>query len=111
MTAVFVYGTLTDEARVTALVGRPLPRRLAVLEGYERVAPAGRYPWVVPRTGAAVEGVLLLDVDAEALAALDAYEDEGTLYVRRAAVARVDGRPVACEVYVGAAIRGAPGPG
>ena len=98
-----------DEARVEALVGRPLPRRPALLEGYERIHPAGSYPYVVPRTGATVEGVLLDEVDDTALARLDAYEDEGGLYVRQETVALADCRRVACDVYVGSGITTARG--
>ena len=112
MVSLFVYGTLTDDARVEAVVGRRLPRRPALLEGYERVEQAGSYPYVVPRDGARVEGVLLDEVDDGALARLDAYEDEGGLYVRREVVAVADGRRVTCEVYVGSGIiRGARGRG
>ena len=93
-----------DEARVEAVVGRRLPRRPAALEGFERIHPAGSYPYVVPRTGATVEGVLLDEVDDTALARLDAYEDEGGLYVRQETVALVAGLRVACEVYVGSGI-------
>jgi gamma-glutamylcyclotransferase (GGCT)/AIG2-like uncharacterized protein YtfP len=100
-----------DEARVEGLVGRRLPRRPAVLEGFERVHPAGSYPYVVPRTGARVEGVLLDEVDDTALARLDAYEDEGGLYVRQETVVLVDGGRVACEVYVGSGITTARGRG
>jgi gamma-glutamylcyclotransferase (GGCT)/AIG2-like uncharacterized protein YtfP len=100
-----------DEARVEAVVGRPLPRRPAVLEGYERLHPAGSYPYVVARAGARVEGVLLDEVDDTALARLDAYEDEGGLYVRQETVALVDGGRVACEVYVGTGITTARGRG
>ncbi len=98
-----------DEARLEALVGRRLPRRPAVLEGYERVHPAGSYPYVVPCRGATVEGVLLDEVDDTALARLDAYEDEGGLYVRQETVALAEGRRVACEVYVGSGITTARG--
>ncbi|HXJ34749.1 MAG TPA: gamma-glutamylcyclotransferase [Candidatus Eisenbacteria bacterium] len=44
-------------------------------------------------------GTLLEEIDAPALAAFDAYEDEGRLYVRRDAVVTVDGAPVRCQVY------------
>lgn len=100
-----------DEARLLALVGRRLPRRPAVLQGYERVLPRGSYPYVVPRAGATVEGLLLDDVDATVLAALDAYEDEGGLYHRREAVAVAAGRLVRCQVYVGGTITRASGRG
>jgi gamma-glutamylcyclotransferase (GGCT)/AIG2-like uncharacterized protein YtfP len=109
--SLFVYGTLMDDARVQAVVGRRLPRREAVLDGFERVEQAGSYPYVVPRDGARVTGALLDEVDDTALARLDAYEDEGSLYVRREAVAVADGKRVACQVYVGRGIREARGRG
>ena len=98
-----------DGARVQAVVGRRLPSRPAQLDGYERVEPAGSYPYVVPRDGATVAGVLLDDVDDTALARFDAYEDEGGLYVRREVVAVTDGKRVPCQVYVGSGIREARG--
>src|SRR4030095_5897687 len=100
-----------DGARVQAVVGRRLPSRPAVLDGYERVEPAGSYPYVVPREKATVAGVLLDDVDDGALARLDAYEDEGGLYLRREAVAVADGKRVPCPVYVVNGIREARGRG
>ena len=110
-TALFVYGTLMDGERVRTLTGRVLPSRPARLQGYERIVPTGSYPYVVPRTGRHVDGLLLEDVDDDALRALDRYEDEGRLYVRRAVEVIVEGRRVACETYVGAAIRAACGRG
>ena len=109
MVSLFVYGTLMDEGRARAIVGRPLPRRPAELPGYERIAPDGGYPYVVPHEGGAVSGILLDEIDDAALARLDAYEDEGGLYIRREAVALVDGRRVTCQVYVGNGIREARG--
>jgi len=109
LVSLFVYGTLMDGARVQAVVGRRLASRPAVLDGYERVEPAGSYPYVVPRDGATVAGVLLDGVDDTALARLDAYEDEGGLYVRREVVAVADGKRVPCQVYVGNGIREARG--
>src|SRR5262250_2795992 len=98
-----------DEGRVRSVVGRDLPRRPAVLEGFERTEPPRGYPWVVAQEGATVAGILLDDVDDAALARLDAYEDEGGLYLRRDAAAVADGRRVPCQVYVGNNIREARG--
>jgi len=71
----FVYGTLQDEALVERLVGRRLPWRQAVLEGYRRtIDDSIGYAVVRPSTGASVDGRLVEMVDAAALAALDAYE-------------------------------------
>jgi gamma-glutamylcyclotransferase (GGCT)/AIG2-like uncharacterized protein YtfP len=104
-TALFVYGTLVDERRMRAVTGRCFGRRPAVLTGYERVAPPREFAYVVPRRGARVDGFLVDGLDAAALAALDAYEDEGRLYLRRVAVAVSGGRRVRCQVYVGRAAR------
>ena len=102
----FVYGTLLDDAQVEAVTGRRFPRRVARLDGWERIVPVGGYPYIVARPGGGVDGALLEGVDPESLRALDRYEDEGRLYVRRAVSVVVDGERVACETYVGARIRG-----
>lgn len=76
----FVYGTLTDPARVEAVVDSPDIAQLgpATLDGLHRVE--GEYPTLAP--GGSVEGSLLA-VDDSGLDALDEYEgvDRG-LYVR-----------------------------
>ncbi len=101
----FVYGTLRDDTRVRDLVGRRLPSRPAVLEGYSRTLDAAiGYPVVHPLAGASVDGNLLEGVDERAFAALDAYE--GPQYSR--VIVRVqtsDGRPVEAYVYVPARAR------
>jgi gamma-glutamylcyclotransferase (GGCT)/AIG2-like uncharacterized protein YtfP len=97
----FVYGTLTDPAQVQRVTGRDLRRRPAVLDDFVRREPPGAYPWIEPEPGARVDGWLLDGVDADVLAALDAYEDEGRLYHRRPVVVTAGGRRVACETYVG----------
>jgi len=96
----FVYGTLRDAARVRRVVGRALPSRPAVLEGYRRVLDRSiGYPVVHPQAGSRVDGQLLAEVDADALAALDAYE--GHRY--RRVVVRVhthDARAVTAYLYI-----------
>ena len=76
----FVYGTLTDSARVEAVVGPADAAQLgpARLDGLHRVD--GDYPTLAP--GGSVEGCLLA-IDDPALDAIDEYEgvDRG-LYVR-----------------------------
>ena len=109
--ALFVYGTLLDDAQVEAVTGRRFPRRAARLEGYERIAPPGGYPYVVARPGSAVDGALLESIDVASLRALDRYEDEGRLYVRRGVTVVAGGERIACETYVGATIRRAGAPG
>ena len=98
--ALFVYGTLMDEERLEKLTGRRFRRRRATLAGFARVLAAHGYPTIVPQAGSQVEGILVENVDAASMAALDADEDEGRLYARRPAEVLVDGERVACEVYV-----------
>jgi gamma-glutamylcyclotransferase (GGCT)/AIG2-like uncharacterized protein YtfP len=98
----FVYGTLRDPACQERVVGRRFPARPARLRGYVRREAA--YPYVIASADASVDGLLLDDVDAEAMARLDAYEDEGRLYRRAAVTVEVGDEVVACDVYVGLGI-------
>jgi len=100
-TALFVYGTLTSERCVREVTGRSFPRRPARLEGFERLAPPGGYPYIVPKPGGVVEGWLIENIDPPALERLDAYEDEGRLYLRRPVEVIADGERVSCQTYVG----------
>ena len=95
----FVYGTLLDDDRLQAVVGRRLPRRAARLARHRRIWPAGEYPYLVPDPTASVEGVLIEGLDVRTLAALDAYEAVGHLYVRERVVVTCDGTRMRCWVY------------
>jgi gamma-glutamylcyclotransferase (GGCT)/AIG2-like uncharacterized protein YtfP len=101
----FVYGTLTDPERVTALTGKPFERVDARLCGFERVNSPLGYPFILPRPGAAVQGLLLLNVDPTSVVQLDAYEAEGALYRRQTVVVEVADRRVSAMTYVGYGIR------
>src|SRR5439155_660504 len=87
------------------LTGRRFSRQRATLEGFARVVAAHGYPTIVPQAGARVEGVLVEDVDAASLAALDVYEDAGRLYARRPAEVLVDCRRGPAEGCAGGAQR------
>jgi gamma-glutamylcyclotransferase (GGCT)/AIG2-like uncharacterized protein YtfP len=104
-TDLFVYGTLTDPERVTALTGKQFERVDARLSGFERVNSPLGYPFILPRPGATVQGVLLLNVDPASLVQLDAYEVEGELYRRQTVVVEVADRRVPAMTYVGHDIR------
>ena len=101
----FVYGTLTDPERVTALTGKQFERVDATLSGFERVNSPLGYPFILPKSGAVVGGVLLLNIDSVSLVQLDAYEAEGDLYRRQGVMVQVVDRRVAAVTYVGHAIR------
>jgi gamma-glutamylcyclotransferase (GGCT)/AIG2-like uncharacterized protein YtfP len=97
----FVYGTLTDPERVTALTGKQFERVDARLSGFERVNSPLGYPFILPRPGATVRGVLLLNVDPTSVVQLDAYESEGELYRRQTVMVEVVDRRVPAMAYVG----------
>jgi gamma-glutamylcyclotransferase (GGCT)/AIG2-like uncharacterized protein YtfP len=101
----FVYGTLTDPERVAALTGKQFERVDATLSGFERVNSPLGYPFILPRPGSLVHGVLLLNIDPVSLAQLDAYEAEGDLYRRQVVVVAVADSRVSAMTYVGHGIR------
>jgi len=103
----FVYGTLMEEERLRALTGRRFPRRVARLAGWKRITTRAGYPGIARAPGAHVDGLVIDGLDAAALAALDAYEDEGRLYLRHRVAVTSEGRRLACEAYV--ARTGSPG--
>jgi gamma-glutamylcyclotransferase (GGCT)/AIG2-like uncharacterized protein YtfP len=95
----FVYGTLMDDALVVELTGRSFRKEQARLPGYRKVMPRGGYPYIVPDATEAVEGLVLHDVDDEALRAFDVYEDE-RLYLRREVTVTIAGDRQTCIAYV-----------
>ena len=101
----FVYGTLCDTALVRRLTGRIFTAETAILAGYRRFEPPGSYPYIVPDPTSEVPGYVLRGVDAAALRALDAYEEEGRLYRRLGVQVTVAGRLEAAQAYIAAAER------
>jgi gamma-glutamylcyclotransferase (GGCT)/AIG2-like uncharacterized protein YtfP len=107
---VFAYGTLIEPGLLDRVLGhKHLGERLAArLVGYERISvPAYPYPYVVPRPGASVDGVLLMDLSAYDMQALDRYEEVKSGVYRREAV-EVEGwgcgpRPIYVQADVYAA--------
>lgn len=80
----FVYGTLKDPAVQSRIIGRIVSGTADVLDGFfktDYAMPEGIYPLVIPRHGQAVEG-LVLEVTAEELARMDAYETAAYRRVR-----------------------------
>ncbi len=105
---VFAYGTLIEPGLVDAVLGhKHVGERLAArLVGYERLTvPDYPYPYLVPRPGASVDGVLLMDLSAYDMQALDRYEEvESGVYRRETVEVQAWGcgpRPmlVQAEVY------------
>jgi gamma-glutamylcyclotransferase (GGCT)/AIG2-like uncharacterized protein YtfP len=97
----FAYGTLMDRALLQQLTGRYFRTQVALLRGYRKVTPQDGYSYIVADSGETVEGILLHDVDADALRAFDLYEEEGQLYRRTAVVVIVNAQPMQAFAYVG----------
>ncbi len=89
----FVYGSLLFEPVVRAVAGAALDSCPATLDGYRRYGVAGaRYPAIAAQPGATVQGRVLRDVPAGAMARLDAYEDVGGgLYEKQRVMVRTEG--------------------
>jgi len=96
----FAYGTLVDTDLVAQLTGKRFRTEPATLRGYRKVRGDSGYPNIVRDPQGMVDGVLLCDVDDEALHAFDRYEDEGRLYRRIEVIVTVAQQPRAVLVYV-----------
>jgi gamma-glutamylcyclotransferase (GGCT)/AIG2-like uncharacterized protein YtfP len=75
---VFAYGSLITPGRLDAVLGhKHLGERLrARLTGYQRIASATYpYPYIVEAQGRYVDGVVLMDLRADDIQALDCYEE------------------------------------
>jgi gamma-glutamylcyclotransferase (GGCT)/AIG2-like uncharacterized protein YtfP len=96
----FTYGTLEVPAVMTAVTKRTFPAVDAVLPGYARFLVDGRvFPGIIARPGAKTDGVLYEEVDANAMAMLDAYES--FFYTRtEVCVITTDNRKVMAWAYV-----------
>jgi gamma-glutamylcyclotransferase (GGCT)/AIG2-like uncharacterized protein YtfP len=83
---VFAYGTLVDPRCLEDVIGHQhLGERLAArLEGYSRVTSESYpYPYIVEAGDAAVDGVLVMDLSALEILALDRYEEVDSGIYRR----------------------------
>jgi len=97
----FTYGTLMFPEVWQAVIGRPFATIAGRASGYAlyRVRDAVFPGMVATTTGEPVAGIVYLDVDDEAVARLDRFEDE--FYVRRAIpVACDDGRLREADTYI-----------
>jgi len=97
----FVYGTLTDDGLVFELTGRRFQTEPGVLPGYRKIVPTVGYPYIVADANGTVDGLMLRDVDTEALGRFDSYEDEGRLYRRTEVAVTVAGGQELAMTYVG----------
>ena len=102
----FVYGSLVEPRQLDEVLGhRHAGERIrATLSGYQRITtPSYEFPFIVEADGHSVEGLLVMDLSAYDLQALDRYEevDAGT-YRRRIVEVRAWGcgpRPMHVKAY------------
>ena len=96
--ALFVYGTLMDEANRGRILGHGVSTVEARLDGFER--RYGKYPYLVRADGAATLGMIMLGLTDEDWRRLDAYEDVPRLYTREEIEAVIADGPIRCWVYL-----------
>ena len=97
--ALFVYGSLLDEARRAEVLGRKVAAARARLAGYER--RRGRYFYIVERVGAEITGLVLSGLGERDFALLDRYEEVPRLYTRtKIDAVGADGGALRCWVYL-----------
>lgn len=106
----FVYGSLRDASvfqsvcglhftlRPSHAEGRVLLAELALLAHYRRVSPDNVYFYAVPEPSAKIEGFVIHDVPASAIAEIDRYE--GHLYDRETVHVNTAGGLVEAQAYL-----------
>ena len=100
MRKLFAYGTLQLPEVMLAVTGRNFAAHPARLDHYARHRLRGKsYPGLRPAPGASVDGLLYLDIDADAWQRLDDFEDD---FYRRepVRVTAADGAEWAAQTYV-----------
>lgn len=107
----FVYGSLRDPSIFESVCGltftlKPsqsheahvLYAELAMLDGYRRVSPDNVYFYAVPDPAAKIQGFVIYNVPASALAVIDKYE--GKLYARETVSVYTASGPVEALSYL-----------
>ena len=95
---VFVYGTLMRGQRANHMLSGARYAGKCNLHSYA-MYHLGRYPGIVPCEGETVFGELYY-VNREMLATMDAYEEEGSLYLRRTVQVLTEHGAVEAEAYI-----------
>src|ERR1700732_4670228 len=97
--ALFVYGSLLDEARRVELLGRKVAATPARLTGYE--CRRGPYFYIVERGGAGTTRPVVSGLGESDFAVLDRYEEVPRLYTRaKVEAAGASGTVLRCWVYL-----------
>lgn len=106
----FVYGSLRDSGIFKSVSGlnfvknrskindKTLYAELAMLSGYRKVSPDNVYFYGVAAPSSKIEGFLIYDVPAEAMAEIDRYE--GQRYERESVTVHTAGGKVKAQAYL-----------
>ena len=78
--ALFVYGSLLEEAKRMEILGHRVDVIAARLDGFER--RRARYFYIVRAADASTPGLVMLNLSDDDWRRLDAYEEVPTLYTR-----------------------------
>jgi gamma-glutamylcyclotransferase (GGCT)/AIG2-like uncharacterized protein YtfP len=109
-TNLFIYGSLRDPYIFRSVSGfgftlkpshkdpRVLYGELALLTGYRRVSPDNVYFYAVEDPSSRIEGIVIYDVPASAMAEIDKYE--GKLYERQSVSVNTAGGMVEATAYL-----------
>lgn len=97
----FVYGTLMDQWNVRVITGCEFPFKKATLKGYHKIDFRRAFPFIVPREGDSVEGLIIMGLDEESMRRIDKYEDEGNLYFRQKVEVITESKVLPTFTYVG----------
>jgi gamma-glutamylcyclotransferase (GGCT)/AIG2-like uncharacterized protein YtfP len=96
--ALFVYGSLLEDATRERILGHRVDVIEARLDGFER--RRARYHYIVRAEGAETVGMVLLGLTSEDWHRLDAYEEVPRLYMREEAEVVTSDGPLRCWVYL-----------
>ena len=96
--ALFVYGSLLEEAKRMAILGHRVEVIEARLDGFKR--RRRRYFYITRAEGAETSGTVMLGLTREDWGRLDAYEEVPHLYTRDEIEVVTSGGPLRCWVYL-----------
>jgi len=96
--ALFVYGSLLEDATRERILGHRVEVIEARLDGFER--RRARYYYIVRADGAETVGMVMRALTDEDWLRLDAYEEVPSLYTREAVEVITSAGPLRCWVYL-----------
>ena len=96
--ALFVYGSLLEEAKRIEILGHRVEVAEARLDGFDR--RRGKYFYIARAEGAETAGLIMIGLSTEDWRRLDAYEEVPTLYTREEIEVVASDVRLRCWVYL-----------